>query len=182
MDCRIGARIRIERESRGWSLTELAERASVSRAMVYKVERGESSPTANLLGKLSGAFGLSMSTLMARAEIGQGRLLRREDQPTWTDPQTGYTRRHVSPSSDMPLDLVHVTLPAGREVPMPAAAYAFLRQLIWVLEGDLVFMEGTTRHELRAGDCLELGPPSDCVFRNESGRACLYAVAVLSGR
>lgn len=181
-DQRIGARIRIERESRGWSLTELAERASVSRAMIYKVERGESSPTANILGKLSGAFGLSMSTLMARAEIGQGRLLRKEDQPIWTDPQTGYVRRHVSPPSDMPLDLVHVTLPAGKEVPMPAAAYAFLRQLIWVLEGDLVFIEGTTQHELREGDCLELGPPTDCVFKNESDRACVYAVAVLSGR
>ena len=79
MDRRIGARIRIERESRGWSLTELAERASVSRAMIHKVERGDSSPTANLLGKLSGALGLSMSTLMARAEAPEGRLIRRGD-------------------------------------------------------------------------------------------------------
>lgn len=182
IDADIGARIRTERESRGWSLTDLAERASVSRAMIHKVERGDSSPTANLLGKLSGAFGLSMSTLIARAETGQGRLLRREDQPSWTDPQTGYVRRHVSPRSDMPLDLVHVTLPPGRAVPMPASAYAFLRQLIWVLEGELVFVEGAARHEMREGDCLELGPPTDCVFRNESSYACVYAVAVLSGR
>lgn len=150
--------------------------------MIYKVERGESSPTANILGKLSGAFGLRMSTLMARAEIGQGRLWRKEDQPIWTDPQTGYMRRRVAPPSDMLLDLVHVTLPAGTEVPMPAAAHAFLRQLIWVLEGDLVFLEGSTRHELHEGDCLEPGPPADCIFRNESGRACVYAVAVLNGR
>ena len=68
IDNRIGASIRAERESRGWSLTELAARAAVSRAMIHKVERGDSSPTANLLGKLSGAFGLSMSTLLARAE------------------------------------------------------------------------------------------------------------------
>ena len=182
IDADIGARIRTERESRGWSLTDLAERASVSRAMIHKVERGDSSPTANLLAKLSGAFGLSMSTLIARAETGQGRLLRRENQPSWTDPQTGYVRRHVSPRSDMPLDLVHVTLPPGREVPMPASAYAFLRQLIWVLEGELVFVEGAARHEMREGDCLELGPPTDCVFRNESARPCVYAVAVLSGR
>ncbi|EIZ79614.1 hypothetical protein WSK_1792 [Novosphingobium sp. Rr 2-17] len=32
------------------------------RAMIYKVENGGSSSTANLLGKLSGAFGLSIST------------------------------------------------------------------------------------------------------------------------
>ena len=55
IDATLGARIRLERESRGWSLTELARRAAVSRAMIHKIERGESSPTANLLSKLSGA-------------------------------------------------------------------------------------------------------------------------------
>ncbi|MDU1106591.1 MAG: helix-turn-helix domain-containing protein, partial [Enterobacter sp.] len=32
MNQRISARIRLERESRGWSLSELADRAGVSRA------------------------------------------------------------------------------------------------------------------------------------------------------
>ncbi|MBS1183221.1 MAG: LacI family transcriptional regulator [Proteobacteria bacterium] len=182
MDRRIGARIRIERESRGWSLTELAERASVSRAMIHKVERGDSSPTANLLGKLSGALGLSMSTLMARAEAPEGRLLRRDDQPTWIDPDTGYLRRQVSPRSDLPMEIVEITLPAGKRVPMPASAYAFLRQFIWVLQGDLTFIEGGTRHDMHDGDCLELGPPTDCVFANHSSRSCTYAVAVLKLR
>lgn len=182
LDQRIAARIRLERESRGWSLTELAARAAVSRAMIHKIERGDSSPTANLLAKLSGAFGLSMSTLMARAEIAQGRLLRAAEQPTWTDPATGYLRRHVSPRSDLPLDVVQVTLPPKTQVPMPAAAYAFLRQLIWVLEGELVFVEGEARHTMRKGDCLELGPPADCVFVNHTGRACTYAVLALTVR
>ena len=181
LDLRIGSRIRAERESRGWSLTDLAERASVSRAMIHKVERGESSPTANLLGKLSGAFGLSMSTLMARAEMQAGRLSRFADQPVWTDPETGYVRRHVSPKGDLPLDLVEVILLAGTEVAMPAAAYAFQRQLIWVLEGSLDFFEGGTLHSMHAGDCLELGPPTDCRFCNASSDPCRYAVMVLRG-
>lgn len=181
LDIRIGARIRAERESRGWSLTDLSERALVSRAMIHKVERGESSPTANLLGKLSGAFGLSMSTLMARAEMQQGRLARHADQPVWTDPDTGYLRRHVSPRTDLPMDLVEVTLLPGTEVVMPASAYAFQRQLIWVLAGNLVFGEGPVLHDMQAGDCLELGPPTDCLFRNPSALPCRYAVLVLRG-
>lgn len=177
---RIGARVRIEREGRGWSLTDLAAHSGVSRAMVHKLERGESSPTATLLARLSGAFGLSMSQLIARAEAKEGRLLRRADQPVWTDPQTRYVRTHVSPPSDLPLDLVQVVLPAGAQVPMPAAVYAAQRQqLIWVLAGSLVFMEGDTLHAMDAGDCLELGPPADCVFRNETAASCTYAVVVL---
>lgn len=182
LDARIGVRIRTERESRGWSLTELSQRASVSRAMIHKVERGESSPTANLLGKLSGAFGLSISSLIARAETQQGRLLRAQDQPIWTDPETGYLRRHISPQSDLPVDLLQITLPAGQNVPMPASAYAFQRQLIWVLQGELVFIEGDIRHALQQGDCLELGPPVDCAFRNESEQDCVYAIALLKSR
>lgn len=176
---RIGARIRIERESRGWSLSDLAERSGVSRAMIHKIERAESSPTATVLGRLSGAFSLSMSALLARAEMPEGRLLRKKDQPVWIDPQSGYVRRHVSPRSDMPLDLVHIELPSGAKIPMPASAYAFQRQLIWVLRGSLVFVEGATRHELEEGDCLELGAPIDCIFKNESEHACTYAVAVV---
>ncbi|MDU4436570.1 MAG: helix-turn-helix transcriptional regulator, partial [Pluralibacter gergoviae] len=156
---RISARIRIERESRGWSLSDLAERAGVSRAMIHKIERGESSPTAALLGRLSGAFGISMSTLIARAEMQEGALLRYENQPLWRDPLSHYLRRHISPRGDLPVDLVQITLPPGSDIPMPAASYALARQLIWLQQGELLFIEGETRHAMRAGDCLALGPP-----------------------
>lgn len=177
---RISARIRIERESRGWSLTELAERAGVSRAMIHKIERGESSPTATLLGRLSGAFGISMSTLIARAEMQEGKLLRFADQPVWHDPQSHYLRRHVSPRSDLPIDLVQIELPAGSDIPMPASSYVQAKQLIWLQQGELVFMEGETRHAMKAGDCLALGPPNDCRFINETAHACVYLIVRLN--
>ncbi|MGU0038599.1 helix-turn-helix domain-containing protein [Citrobacter freundii complex sp. 2025EL-00176] len=177
---RIGARIRLERESRGWSLTELAERAGVSRAMIHKIERGESSPTATLLGRLSGAFGISMSMLIARAEMQEGKLLRLADQPVWHDPQSHYLRRHVSPRSDLPIDLVQIELPAGSDIPMPASSYVQARQLIWLQQGELLFVEGDVRHEMKAGDCLELGPPNDCRFINETAQTCVYLVVRLN--
>lgn len=57
-----------ERLARGWSLSELAQHAAVSKAMISKIERGEASPTATVLGKLSGAFGLALSALLALSE------------------------------------------------------------------------------------------------------------------
>jgi transcriptional regulator with XRE-family HTH domain len=179
LDSRLGIRIRLEREARGWSLTELAQKSGVSRAMIHKIERGGSSPTAMLLARLSGAFEMSMSALMARAEMQEGRLLREREQPNWIDPQTGYVRRHVSPKSDLPMEVVRVDLPSRQEVSFPAASYRHRRHLVWVLQGLLVFLEGATRYEMNEGDCLELGPPNDCVFKNESDRLCTYAVIVL---
>ena len=76
----LAARIRIERIAREWSLEELSRRAGVSRGMISKIEREECSPTATILGRLSGAFGISMSALLANAEAQGKRLLRCEEQ------------------------------------------------------------------------------------------------------
>ncbi|AVA23989.1 transcriptional regulator protein (plasmid) [Rhizobium sp. NXC24] len=179
VDERLGARIKIERELRGWSLTELAKRSGVSRAMIHKVERGGASPTAMLLARLSGAFEISMSTLMVRAEMQEGMLLRKCNQPTWIDPVTGYVRTHVSPRSSTPVDVIDVTFPAGKQSSFPASSYAHRKHLVWILQGELVFIEGGIRHEMKEGDCLELGPPNDCTFKNETGEECRYVVIVL---
>jgi len=176
----LSRRLRAERETRGWTVAELAERSGVSRAMISKVERAEASPTAALLGRLSGAFGLTLSTLLARAEGSDGsRLLRARQQPLWQDPKTGYLRRTLSPATGGPLELVRIELPAGGRVAYPAAAFAFLRQQIWVISGTLTFTEGEIEHWLEAGDCLELGPPADCEFHNREGDPCIYLVALV---
>jgi transcriptional regulator with XRE-family HTH domain len=182
IDARLGARIRIERENRGWSLTDLAQHSGVSRAMINKVERGEASPTASLLGRLARAFGLTLSMLLARMETDHiGRLVRANEQSHWTDPETGYIRRQIAPApgSDIPLDVVQIELPVGATVSFPARNYASVRQLIWMSDGCLTFIEGKVVHTLSAGDCLELGPPTDCTLRNDQSVPCRYVVIVL---
>lgn len=178
VDSALARRLRLERERRGWSLAELSSRSGVSKAMISKIERNEASPTAALLGKLSAAFGLTLSVLLERAENSGGRLRRAEQQAVWIDPDTGYRRRQISPPAYSPVELVEVTLPPGARVPMPAGSYAFIRQLIWVREGVLTFYEGIESYALAAGDCLALGGPQDCVFANENRAACLYVVAL----
>jgi transcriptional regulator with XRE-family HTH domain len=156
----------------------LAESAGVSRAMIGKIERGEAQPTAALLGRLSGALGMTLSELVANAEDDDRRLRRAADQPTWTDPVSGYVRRALSPPAGTPLELVEVTLPPGAEVAYPADTYTFIHQQIWVLDGELRFREGETVHDLAAGDCLQLGPPAPCTFINATSAPCRYLVAL----
>jgi len=165
------------RAARGLTVSALAARSGVSRAMIAKIERGEAQPTAVLLGRLSAALGMTLSELVARAEGSGGRLTRRADQPTWTDPDTGYVRRAVSPAGSA-LELVEVELPPGTRVSFAADTYAFIQQQIWLLDGGLLFREGDVEHELRAGDCLQLGPPAHCTFHNPTRKPTRYLVVL----
>jgi transcriptional regulator with XRE-family HTH domain len=178
---RLAARLKAEREARGWSIAELAARSGVSRAMISKVERAEASPTAALLGRLSGPFGLTVSALLARAEdaAAGGVVARAAEQAMWRDPGTGYLRRQVSPPGADP-EVVQVELPPRARVPFPAVSYTLLRgQCVWLLKGELLFHEGQVTHRLRPGDCLALGPPQDCAFENPSAtQPSIYVVAV----
>ena len=182
LDARLSARLKAERDGRGWSLAELAGRAGVSKAMISKLERGESSPTAALLGRLSGAFGLTLSQLMARAEASAGPLARKIEQASWRDPATGFTRRTLMPASGeaTALELVWGELPPGAAIAYPASAFTFIQdQQIVVLQGALSFTQGGAVYDLGQGDCLRLGPPQDCEFRNAGRATCRYIVAVL---
>jgi len=184
-------------------MEQLAGASGVSRAMISKVERGESSPTAVLLGKLSAALELSVSELLTGARlgdgpelttadpppasatdatdatdaIGAGRVRRAADTPQWRDPDTGYLRRQIS-TAGFPAAVTEVTLPPGARVPYPAAAYAFIAQLVWVLSGQLTLTDGPVRRVLAAGDTFELGQPRSREFGNETSQECRYIVVV----
>jgi transcriptional regulator with XRE-family HTH domain len=193
-----GERLRAQRRALGWPMERLAAASGVSRAMISKIERGESSPTAVVLGKLSAALELSVSELLAPdppehrpggradtagrvlpgAAASRGGVVRRAaDTPEWRDPDTGYLRRQVS-TPRFPAAVTEVTLPPGARVPYPAGAYAFIAQLVWVLSGQLTLRDGTAVHALEAGDTFELGEPRPREFRNDSAEDCRYLVVV----
>ncbi|MFG2881127.1 helix-turn-helix domain-containing protein [Streptomyces sp. NPDC048297] len=182
----IAARVRTERERRRWTLAQLADASGVSQAMISRIERGESSPTAVVLGKLSAAFQLSVASLLALAEgtrdepeAGAG-VRRRDGTDEWQDPGTGYRRRQIS-GPRFPAEVAEIHLPPGARVPYPAAAFAFVRQIVWVLDGRLTFHDGDTVHELGAGDTIELGEPTERVFANTTDSECRYAVVLTRG-
>lgn len=187
----LGERLQRLRTERKWSLTELAEESGVSRAMINRVERGVSSPTATILGRLSGAFGLTISQLLDEAlehEVPRATdpddargIERGATAESWTDPDTGYRRRPVS-SAAFPADVTEVRLPAGREVAYPASAYAFLRHCIWVVDGVLELVVGGEPTRLAAGDRIELGDPADVVYRNPGDGPTRYVVVVVRGQ
>ena len=146
--------------------------------MISKIERGETSPTAALLGRLSAAFGITLSAFLADAAPHAARCAAPSSRSgAIPRPAISAARSRASPT--IPVEMTEVELPAGAAVSFPAASYSFMSQIIWVLAGHLTFVEGATTHDLGPGDSLELGPPADCTFRNDGAAACRYLVVVL---
>jgi transcriptional regulator with XRE-family HTH domain len=174
----IAQRVRSERERRGWSLGDLAERSDVSKAMLSKIEREEVSATAVILARIATAFGVTLAELLA-PPVKAERLLRAREQPRWRDPATGYLRTQIFQSPVNPMELVEVNLPAGARVALPSSSYTLIRQIVWLISGRLNIREGDTVSRLKPGDRLEFGPPADSEFHNPGDVACRYVVAVL---
>lgn len=183
IDDRIGQRIRHLRAERRLTLEALAARAEVSRAMLSRVERGESSPTAQLLEKVCGGLDITLSALFAEPESARTPLSRRSEQATWRDPASGYLRRAISPAgTGSPVDIVEVEFPPGAIVSFDNRHVAAFDQHVWLLDGVLDLQVGDDAHRLESGDCLAMrfsGQP--IVFRNPTDRPVRYAVIVSQG-
>jgi transcriptional regulator with XRE-family HTH domain len=179
LDQRLGARIKALRQSRSLTLDMLAERSGVSRAMISRVERGESSPTAALLDRVCAGLGVVLSVLF-RDEGHAGPLARRADQSVWTDPASGYVRRNVSPAgTGSGIEIVDVEMPAGGRVLLDAPRSAHrLDQQVWVLAGEMVVTLGGIAHRLAAGDCLQMLLDGPIAYHNPGSAPARYAVVL----
>ena len=183
INARLGFHIKDLRESQHLSLGALSERSGVSRSNISLIERGESSPTATVLDKLATALGLTLPSLFAAAQHPDAAspVARWADQPVWTDPQSGYRRRSVSPSGRWPLQLVGVMLPPGQRVAYETGQRdADIHQQIWMIEGRLQVTLGEQSWVLETGDCLGMRLNQPTTFYNPTQSPSHYLVALVS--
>lgn len=177
---RIAQRLARLRSDHAWSLEELAERTGLSRASLSRIERCELSPTATMLGKLCAVYGWTLSRLMADAETVGPDLVPASEQAEWTDPQSGYRRRAVSPpASRLRGELVEVHMPAGASVSFEASPIAGLEHHLWMLEGSLTLEVDGSSFRLRGGDCLRYVLTGSTRFEGTGRRGARYVVAMV---
>ncbi|MFN3792036.1 helix-turn-helix domain-containing protein [Massilia sp.] len=180
----IARRVRSLREKRGLSLATLAELSGVGRSTISLIERGESSATATVLDKLAGALGVPLAALFEQggdADAEPSPLARAADQPVWTDPVSGYLRRHLSPAAPSPIQLVEVVFPPGQRVAFDTSPRdADIRQQVWMIEGEMEISLGDARWRLAAGDCLAMRVDRPTSFHNPGTKAARYLVALVS--
>ncbi len=167
------------REARALSLEQLATQSGISRATLSRLERGETSPTADMLGKLCTVYGMPMSRLIAEVEQAPVQLLRRAGQAEWRDPATGFLRRMVSPPArGFAAELIEGRLPAGAAIDYDKPSVPGLEQHLWMLSGALDYTLDGTTHRLQPGDCLRFHLYGATRFSCPGPDAAHYLIAI----
>jgi transcriptional regulator with XRE-family HTH domain len=177
---RIAQRLAQLRSDRGWSLDAVADRTSISRATLSRLERAELSPTATMLGKLCAVYGWTLSRLMAEAETRPPNIVHASEQATWTDPESGYIRRVISPPAPgLRGELVEVHIPAGASVSFDASPVAGLEHHLWMIDGALTLAVDAATFRLLPGDCLRYVLAGATRFHSTGKRAARYLIAIV---
>lgn len=177
----IAERLAALRQQQRLSLAQLGEKAGVSKAMISKIERLESSPTAAILGRLAAGLGVSLTDLLEEERSPRSSILRRQvDQPTWQDSQTGYIRRQVAERrASGSSELIEIELPAATRVDYPQWHSSPYHQRVWVLQGRLEVRYGDDSYSMEAGDVLEFAVDLPVSYIADHTLGCRYLLNIL---
>ena len=176
----LAERLRALRVEKGMSLDALAQTSGVSRATLSRLENGEVSPTAQVLGKLCAAHGLTMSRLLYMVEQRTGAKLTPFEQPVWRDPGNGFVRRLVSPPAPgFAGEVLRCQLRPGTVIEYDSVPCGGMEQIIYMLEGELAFTADHQIFELKAGDSLKVRLFGQTGFRTPAHSGAEYMLFIV---
>ncbi|MFY7961834.1 MAG: helix-turn-helix domain-containing protein [Elsteraceae bacterium] len=174
----LAANLRRLRRERGLTLDGLAAASGVSRAMLSKVERGASVPTATVLGKIAGGLEVGLSQLVGPLRERAPALLGPEEQPVYRDPETGFERRSLSPLfPDRRVDFARNFLPPGAAAIFPPHRRG-VEEYLYVVSGSLIVVVDGARHAVGPGSSLYYPGHVAHEFRNESDAPTVFFVVI----
>lgn len=151
----VGANLRRLRVKRGLSLERLARASGVSRAMLGQIELGQSTPTINLLWKISRALDVSFSTLVTASTARTATVLRAQGAKLLTSADGSFTSRALSPfnAPRSNIEFYELRLAAHGAEHAEAHAPGTTENLV-VSHGAVHIRVGRSKHELNVGDSI----------------------------
>ncbi len=174
----IGARVKTERQTRGWTLDQLAQTASVSRRMVVNVEQGEVNPSVGTLLRLSEALGVGLPALVEPPEPQTLKVTRRgEGAALWTGSAGGQGILVAGTAAPDVVELWDWTLAAG-ESHTSEAHTPGTRELVHVLQGAIIIETAGQSVTLHTGDAVAFAGDTDHSYTNNGKRTARFALAV----
>jgi transcriptional regulator with XRE-family HTH domain len=174
----VGARVKQQRQLRGWTLDQLAELAGVSRRMVVNVEQGAANPSVGTLLRLSDALGVGLPSLVERPQPKPVKVTRHGDGAVlWTSDSGG--RGVLVAGTERPdvVELWDWSLGPGDQHASEAHA-AGTKELIQVLDGVVTVQVAGEPVTLEAGDAVAFGGDVEHGYANLGITPARFSLAV----
>ena len=179
-DTRLADRLKLLRQEHGLSLDVLAEQSGISRATLSRMENAEVSPTAQVLGKLCAAYGLTTSRLLYMVESDAPTKLTADQQPVWRDRKNGFTRRSVSPPAPgFAAEVLQCELKANTIITYDKLPREGIEHYFYVLEGELTFSVNGRPFALTQGDSLRVKLFGETKFQTPKSTGAKYILVVV---
>jgi transcriptional regulator with XRE-family HTH domain len=174
----IGSRVRRERQSRGWTLDQLAEAAAVSRRMLVNVEQGAANPSVGTLLRLSDALGVGLPALVERPTPRPVNVTRRgEGAVLWSSKGGGHGELVAGTEPPDVLELWDWTLAAGDHHTSEAHTRG-TREMVHVLEGRMTLEVGGESVTLEVGDAAAFTGEAAHAYANPTDRPARFSLFV----
>ena len=174
----IGVRVRQERQSRHWTLDQLAEAAGVSRRMVVNVEQGAANPSVGTLLRISDALGVGLPALVERPQAKPVKVIRHGDGAVlWSSESGG---RGVLVAGTEPPDVVELwdwTLGPG-DRHMSEAHSPGTKELMQVQQGTVTVEVAGQPVTLVAGDAVAFPGDVPHSYANPGTQPARFCLAV----
>lgn len=174
----IAGRVKQERQSRAWTLDQLADAAGVSRRMLVNIEQGTVNPSVGTLLRISEALGVGLPALVEPPSTKPVKVIRRgEGAALWTGECGG--RGVLVAGMELPdvLELWEWTLGHGdRHVSEPHARGTV--ELLQVQDGRLTVVVGEQSITLEAGDALTFAGDVAHSYANAGMDPARFSLAV----
>jgi transcriptional regulator with XRE-family HTH domain len=179
----IGPRVRALREAMDLSLRDLAERSGVSAPMLSQVERGETSPTLQIAGRIAAGLELRLSQLLRLDETGTVMIVRAGER---RGASHGGHRFEIltPPLPGQRAELSRHTLAAGAQTGGPGDPPMHepgSREIALVEGGSVVLDIDGDRHALATGDCITFDADLPHHFENPGPGAATILAVVSAG-
>jgi transcriptional regulator with XRE-family HTH domain len=174
----IGARVKRERQTRQWTLDQLAEAAGVSRRAVVNVEQGAANPSVGTLLRISDALGIGLPTLVEPPEPRPVKVTRAgEGAVLWTGRAGGRGVLVVGTEAPDVVELWDWALEPGDRQESEAHSVG-TKELVQVQQGTVAINVGDQHVVLKAGDALAF--PGDVMhsYANEWRKPARFSLAV----
>jgi transcriptional regulator with XRE-family HTH domain len=174
----IGGRVRQERQSKGWTLDQLAAASGVSRRMLVSVEQGAANPSVGTLLRISDALGVGLPALVKPVGSAAVKVTKRgEGAALWVGEFGG---RGVLIAGTEPPDVMELwdwTLGPGDERVSETHATG-TRELLHVHQGQVTIDVDGQKITLDVGDAVSFHGDVPHSYANLTRRPARFSLAV----